>query len=137
VSTLPASSYVHYDVILIYEYIGMAVELMLQLADDVLNLEQLEQGRLQLHYECVNLWHLISVVAKQHEFQFKKKHLSFHVHIAPSFPVTAIIDRTRIIRILSHFLSNAAKVCHVYHSMSTSIGYIRCECHIIHVLAAS
>lgn len=88
---------------------GMAVELMLQLADDVLNLEQLEQGRLQLHEESVDMWHLINVIAKQHEGQFKKKDVSFEVKISPSFPQTAIIDRTRINRILSHFLSNAIK----------------------------
>jgi len=82
---------------------------LLSLINDILDLSKIEAGKLELHYDPVNLRLLIQEI--QHIFHIRatQKGLSLQVEISDSLPVTICIDEVRLRQILFNVVGNALK----------------------------
>ena len=76
--------------------------------DDVLDLSQIEVGRLSMHRAHVDLGEIVSQALAVVDPLLKKKALSSEVQIAEDLP-TVYCDRTRIRQVILNLVSNAAR----------------------------
>ena len=78
------------------------------LINDVLDLSQMEAGRLALHRESVNLTEIVERAVAVVRPLLDKKHLSLQVSAPPDLS-EVYCDRTRIRQVIVNLLSNAAR----------------------------
>jgi len=78
------------------------------MVNDVLDLSQMEAGRLALHRERVNLAEIVDRAVAVVRPLLDKKHLSLQVMLPPDLP-EIYCDRTRIRQVIVNLLSNAAR----------------------------
>ncbi len=82
---------------------------LLQVLNDILDISQLESGKLQVSPQTVDLPQLLSQVENLMHVQALAKGLSLQVEIAPDVPRWVRADATRMKQILFNLLSNAIK----------------------------
>ncbi|MDP3823436.1 MAG: ATP-binding protein [Burkholderiales bacterium] len=82
---------------------------LLAILNDILDISQLETGKLQVMPEPVDLLQLINEVGALMRVQAQAKGLSMRVAISPEVPRWVQADATRVKQILFNLLSNAVK----------------------------
>jgi signal transduction histidine kinase/CheY-like chemotaxis protein/HPt (histidine-containing phosphotransfer) domain-containing protein len=82
---------------------------LLTILNDILDLSQLESGRLQVTPQTVDLPQLIAQVDALMRAQAHTKGLALDVEVAPDVPRWVAADPTRVKQILFNLLSNALK----------------------------
>lgn len=90
---------------------------LLSLINDILDLSKIEAGKLQLHYEPIDVRSLISEIYQIFSQKAAAKNLRLFADIAPEVPHTIIFDGVRFRQILFNVVGNALKF--------TEQGYIR------------
>ncbi len=85
---------------------------LLAALNDILDLSQLENGRLRLAVVAVDLRTLLRETEALVRPQAMAKSLSFHVDVAPDVPERCMLDSMRIRQILLNLLSNAIRCTH-------------------------
>jgi len=96
------------DMRMMLERILQQSRVMLRIIIDYLDYYALQEGRLTLAREPVNLCSLVEECAREHEGAAAVKELSIHLEL-PSLPVIALVDAERIRQVLHNFFSNAIK----------------------------
>ncbi|MFT3822199.1 MAG: response regulator [Rubrivivax sp.] len=82
---------------------------LLAVLNDILDMSQLEAGRLQLSAGPVTLRHLLQDVESLMRPQAHARQLALHVDADPAVPERARLDATRVKQVLFNLLSNAIK----------------------------
>jgi two-component system, sensor histidine kinase len=82
---------------------------LLSILNDILDISQLETGKLQVSPEPVDLLQLITEVGALMRVQAQAKGLAMRVAVAPDVPRWVRADGTRVKQILFNLLSNAVK----------------------------
>ena len=82
---------------------------LLTILNDILDISQLESGRLQVAPQTVDLLQLIAQVDALMRAQAQAKSLALEVEVAPDVPRWVRADPTRVKQILFNLLSNALK----------------------------
>jgi two-component system, sensor histidine kinase len=82
---------------------------LLAILNDILDMSQLESGRLTLNPAPVDLRALLRDVEALMRPQASAKHLALHMDIDPGVPERVVADATRLKQILFNLLSNAIK----------------------------
>ncbi len=90
------------------EIVRRNCEHLASMINDVLDLSQMEAGRLALHREPVNLSEIVERAVAVVRPLLDKKHLSLQVTLPPDLP-EVYCDRTRIRQVIVNLLSNAAR----------------------------
>lgn len=81
---------------------------LLELADTLLDLSRIEAGRVELHWERVDLRAVLSSLTQIHTVSAEEKQLKMSLTM-PSSPLIIETDRTRLMRVLNNILNNAIK----------------------------
>ncbi|HZW37341.1 MAG: ATP-binding protein, partial [Deltaproteobacteria bacterium] len=82
---------------------------LLSLVNDVLDISKIEEGKVEIHPEDMDLHAFIKTTASIVLRQVKAKGLSFRVVVSPSLPFLLKGDASRIRQVVTNLLSNAAK----------------------------
>lgn len=90
---------------------------LLSIINDILDLSKIEAGRLELHYEPVNLRLLIEEIQQVFSEAADRKHLSLLADIAETVPLRINCDEVRLRQILFNLVGNAIKF--------TEKGYVK------------
>ena len=90
------------------EIVRRNCEYLSSMINDVLDLSQMEAGRLALHREPVNLSDIVERAVAVVRPLLDKKHLSLQTTLPPDLP-EVYCDRTRIRQVIVNLLSNAAR----------------------------
>lgn len=102
-STLDAQDVQHAKVI------NTAGSDLLALINDILDLSKVEEGKMELLIEQVDVATLANSFTQHFEFQAKEKHLQFQVRVADDAPKTFFTDKYRLQQVIKNFISNAIK----------------------------
>lgn len=81
---------------------------LLELADTLLDLSRIEAGRVELHWERIDLRAVLSSLTQIHTVSAEEKQLKLSLTM-PSSPLIIETDRTRLMRVLNNILNNAIK----------------------------
>ncbi|MEO8057082.1 MAG: ATP-binding protein [Burkholderiales bacterium] len=82
---------------------------LLSILNNILDISQLEAGKLQVSPEPLDLLQVINEVGALMRVQAQAKGLTMHVMVAPEVPRWVRADSTRVKQILFNLLSNAVK----------------------------
>ena len=82
---------------------------LLTLLNDILDLAAIEEGKLKVAPEAIDLPRVLRDVVTPTAAQARDKGLQFDVHIPPSLPAAVRLDPTRTRQVLFNLLSNAVK----------------------------
>ena len=82
---------------------------LLSLINDILDLSKIEAGKMQMHYEPVELSILIEDIEHIFEKKLREKHLNLKIDIDPNMPRVLMLDEVRIRQILFNLVGNALK----------------------------
>ncbi|HVL00130.1 MAG TPA: response regulator [Dongiaceae bacterium] len=85
---------------------------LLMLINDILDLSKVEEGKLELLSDTIELQALADKLMAQFETQAEAKGLQFSIRIDSGLPGSIIADEQRLGQILRNFLSNAFKFTH-------------------------
>jgi PAS domain S-box-containing protein len=86
----------------------IANERMINLVNDLLNISRIEQGRMQLNFQMVNLGELSKQVFQSLQIKANEKKQSFSLSIDPGIP-PVIADPEKTKEIISNLMENALK----------------------------
>ncbi|MEM9538874.1 MAG: PAS domain S-box protein [Cyanobacteria bacterium P01_E01_bin.42] len=95
---------------------------LLTLIDDLLDLSKIEAGKLQLHYEAIDLYGLVEEIGIFFSAQTRQKGLEWSIDIAPNVPPFPIFDEVRLRQILFNVVGNALKFTesgHIHISLTS------------------
>lgn len=90
--------------------------------EGLLNISQIEAGRLQIHRDQVNIHALLDQIVFMFHLQAKNKGLTFNYQSSASLPEFVTTDEKRLRQILINLLSNAIKFTN-QGSVSFSVTY--------------
>ncbi len=90
-----------------------SAEHLLDILNDILDLSQLESGKLQVQPVTIDLQQLVAQVEALMRAQAHAKGLALEVHMAPNVPRWVRADATRLKQILFNLLSNGLKFTRV------------------------
>jgi len=82
---------------------------LLSLVNDVLDISKIEEGKVSIHPEDMDLHAFVKTTASIIARQVKAKGLLFRVMVSPALPFFVRGDVTRIRQVVTNLLSNAAK----------------------------
>lgn len=82
---------------------------LLQIINDILDLSVINVGKVKLHRECVNVFNLMNEIKKLFSGLVENKGLDFDIIIDNTLPNEIILDKNRLIQILSNLIGNAIK----------------------------
>ena len=85
---------------------------LLMLINDILDLSKVEEGKLELLSDNIELQELADKLMAQFEAQGEAKGLQFSIRIDSGLPGRIVTDEQRLGQILRNFLSNAFKFTH-------------------------
>lgn len=91
-----------------FDLINESGQRLLLLLNDLLDLEKLESGRIELDLQDRNLERTTIKVIEHQEALIKKKNLTVTMH-ADACPETTVYDEEKIMQVISNLLSNAIK----------------------------
>ncbi len=86
-----------------------SADVLLSLVNDVLDISKIEDGKVALHHEDMDLHAFVKTISSIMARQVKEKGLSFRVVVSPSVPFLLIGDTARIRQVVTNLLSNASK----------------------------
>jgi len=86
-----------------------SAESLLALLGDILDISQIEAGKMTLSYKPFDLKQMVQEVARLFVARAKQKGLALDVQIAADLPAQVIGDDLRLRQILSNFVGNAVK----------------------------
>lgn len=86
-----------------------SADVLLSLVNDVLDISKIEDGKVAIHPEEMDLHAFIKTVSSIMSRQVKAKGLSFRVVVSSSVPFLLHGDAARIRQVVTNLLSNAAK----------------------------
>jgi two-component system sensor histidine kinase RpfC len=86
-----------------------SADVLLTLINDVLDISKIEEGKVTIHPEEMDLHAFVKTSASIVAQQVKTKGLSFRVMVSPSVPFLVKGDAARIRQVVTNLLSNAAK----------------------------
>lgn len=96
---------------------------LLSLINDILDLSKIEAGKMELVYEPVNPYAVISDIKQIFYIKTKEKNLYFDIYVDPKLPKSILMDETRLRQVLFNLVGNAVKF--------TSKGGIKVSAHSI------
>ncbi len=99
------------------ESIQSAGRSLLSLINDILDLSKIEAGRMDLHYDNVDIRRLINEVKSIFILKLNEKILDFIIDIQDDFPSEIFSDEIRLRQILFNLIGNAVKF--------TDQGYVK------------
>ncbi|EKD07894.1 PAS domain-containing protein [Arthrospira platensis] len=82
---------------------------LLALINDILDLSKIEAGKLQLHYEPVNIRTVINEIEHIFEQKASEKNLNLEVEVDPKLPYSIMTDEVRLRQILFNIVGNSIK----------------------------
>jgi PAS domain S-box-containing protein len=91
------------------EYIKTSGEALSEVINDILDISKIEEGKMTLSYENVELVGLIRGIYHINKGAAEKKNLIFNYSLSKSIPKYIRIDRTKLKQILVNLISNAIK----------------------------
>ncbi|MDP2228269.1 MAG: ATP-binding protein, partial [Moraxellaceae bacterium] len=94
---------------------------LLSLINDILDIAKVEEGKMQLVIEALEITDLAEHLRRNFEHVAQHRGLEFHVTVAPDTPTAMFTDRQRLEQVLRNFFSNALKFTH-QGSVSLNIG---------------
>ena len=90
------------------EVVKRNTDRLLQLTDDLLNVEDMETGRLEFKFETVNLHDALAQCVEELQPLLKDKGQEIRLEV-PGNPLPVLCDRLRLNEVLMNILSNANK----------------------------
>jgi two-component system, sensor histidine kinase and response regulator len=114
------------------EAISECADDLLTIINDILDLSQIEAGRLALTEEPFDMHESVKAVLKLLGLRAAAKGLTLTSEIDPSLPARAYGDSVRVRQILSNLIANAIKFTasggvHVRVSLTSAGSHLRCE----------
>lgn len=94
---------------------------LLSLINDILDIAKVEEGKMQLVIEALDVSDLADHLRRNFEHVAQHRGLGFAVEVAPGTPASLFTDRQRLEQVLRNFFSNALKFTH-QGSVSLHIG---------------
>jgi signal transduction histidine kinase/DNA-binding response OmpR family regulator len=82
---------------------------LVSIFNDIMELSKIDSGRLQILASSIRLSSVINEVDGLFQDLAREKGILLHSHIAPSLPVTYILDGVRLKQVLQNLVSNAIK----------------------------
>lgn len=82
---------------------------LLALINDILDLSKVEEGKMELVIDEIDVHGLANTLIQQFDYQAKERGLQFSVEVARNVPQTFFSDRHRLKQIVKNFISNAFK----------------------------
>ncbi|MCF6242562.1 MAG: ATP-binding protein, partial [Bacteroidales bacterium] len=82
---------------------------LLMLISDILDLSKIEAGKMELHFEPVNLKYLVEEISQIFSMKIEKKSLSFETYVDPNLPMHVFLDEVRLRQVLFNLVGNAIK----------------------------
>lgn len=95
---------------------------LLHLIDEILDYSRIEAGKLELHYEAVDIRSLFNDLRQMFEKKIKEKNLEFIVDVNKKLPPPLLLAGNRLRQAVYNLLDNALKF--------TDTGYIKITCRI-------
>ncbi len=86
-----------------------SADALLSLVNDVLDISKIEEGKVSIHPEAMDLHAFVKSTSRIVSRQVKAKGLSFRVVVSSSLPFLVYGDMPRIRQVVMNLLSNAAK----------------------------
>ena len=86
-----------------------SADVLLSLVNDVLDISKIEEGKVEIHAEEMDLHAFVKSTASILARQVKAKGLTFRMVVSPSLPFLVKGDVTRLRQVVTNLLSNAAK----------------------------
>jgi signal transduction histidine kinase len=96
---------------------------LLQIINDILDLAKLESGKFTISRQSVDIQHKLNSLYKLFSNNAKEKSLTYVINFSENFPSSLYVDETRIIQIVSNFLSNAIKFTPEGQSIFIEVAY--------------
>jgi len=94
---------------------------LLSLINDILDISKVEEGKMQLVIESLDIQDLAEHFRRSFEHVAVHRGIELHVNVDPATPPTLFTDRQRLEQVLRNFFSNALKFTH-QGSVSLNIG---------------
>jgi CheY-like chemotaxis protein/HAMP domain-containing protein len=94
---------------------------LLSLINDILDISKVEEGKMQLVIEALEVNDLAEHFRRNFEHVAQNRGLELHVNVDPATPSAMFTDRQRLEQVLRNFFSNALKFTH-QGSVSLNIG---------------
>ncbi len=82
---------------------------LLMLISDILDLSKIEAGKMELHFEPVNLEYLVEEIKQIFSMKIEKKSLTFETYVDPNLPSHVFLDEVRLRQVLFNLVGNAIK----------------------------
>src|SRR3979409_1587763 len=80
---------------------------LLTLINDILDLSKIESGKMEMHYESVNVARLVATIPHLFSIKAAEKNLMLAVELDPHMPASLIFDEVRLRQILFNVVANA------------------------------
>ncbi|MCP4155383.1 MAG: hypothetical protein GY757_47095, partial [bacterium] len=103
------------------ESISNNTKTLLALINDILDLSRIESGKMELHYEALNLRSILDEIKNIFSEKAKDKKLDFILDVAADLPGSLLLDRLRIRQVLFNLVGNAVKF--------TEEGFVKISAH--------
>ncbi|WP_160687056.1 ATP-binding protein [Clostridium sp. C2-6-12] len=82
---------------------------LLQIINDILDLSVIDVGKVQLQPECVNIFSLMNESRNLFTYLAENKGLSLYITVDNNLPNEIILDKGRLMQVLSNLIGNAIK----------------------------
>ncbi|AGF58677.1 signal transduction histidine kinase/CheY-like chemotaxis protein [Clostridium saccharoperbutylacetonicum] len=82
---------------------------LLQIINDILDLSAIDVGKVELQPECVNIFDLVKESRNLFTYLAENKGLNLYITIDDNLPNEIIIDKGRLMQILTNLIGNAIK----------------------------
>ncbi len=82
---------------------------LLSLINDILDLSKIEAGKMELHFEPVNIRKLIEELYRIFSFRASQKKIMLTTFVDENIPEALLLDETRLRQILLNLIGNAVK----------------------------
>lgn len=82
---------------------------LLRLVNDMLDLNRIESGNVELETTPVDLRALVAEAVGAHQSAARRKNLDLRSDVNPAAPVQVLCDRAKVLRVLNNLLHNAVK----------------------------
>jgi PAS domain S-box-containing protein len=84
-------------------------ESLLNIINDILDLSKIDAGKVELNPEAVDLINLINEKSSILKTLLKKENLNFEIKIENDVPKFILVDKTRLLQVVSNLIGNAVK----------------------------
>ena len=89
--------------------IHIGTDALLHVINDILDISEIEHGKIKLHPEAINIKTLIEETMCMFSSEFKSKSLKFHSSFEGDISQNVIVDKNRLRQIIINLVANALK----------------------------